>query len=121
VPPETSCDLIECRYVLNANVKYGGCTCSENPSISVPLTIIPRGNPAVYGFMEPPGYAPQYFPMVGFVLPGATPGMMLPDVVNETQVTTVHGGMPHHGQIVPHHEVVEEHHEVVEVVEEHYD
>ena len=80
---------------MNANVKFAGCVCSENPSISVPLTIIPRGNPAVYGFAEPYGYAPQYFPMVGFILPLAAQGAMA-QTHNEVEITTVQ-----HTQIAP--------------------
>ena len=48
------------NYQLNVNVKYDGCTCcSSLPSFSVPLTIIPLTDNSVYGFTEPPGYAPM--------------------------------------------------------------
>jgi hypothetical protein len=55
--PATNSICIENRYVLNVNVKYDGCgCCSDHPSISVPLTIIPLTNPNVYGFPEPLGF-----------------------------------------------------------------
>jgi hypothetical protein len=59
VPPATSSMHIKNTYELNVNVKFSGLDCcSAHPSISVPMTIIPIQDPAVYGFPEPAGFAP---------------------------------------------------------------
>lgn len=64
----TETNLISNKYFLNVGVKTSGLTCCDTkPSISVPLTIIPLQNPAIYGFPEPPGFAPM--PLGQFVVP----------------------------------------------------
>jgi len=54
VPPATHSTHIENFYELNVNVKFKGWDCcSDKPSISIPMTIIPLSNPMIYGFPEP--------------------------------------------------------------------
>lgn len=46
-------------YFLNVNVKFDATNCCSNlPSCSVPLTVIPLTDPNTYGFIEPQGYTP---------------------------------------------------------------
>ena len=57
--PATHSRHISNDYCLNVNVKYDATNCcSDLPSISIPLTVIPLTNPETYGFIEPQGYAP---------------------------------------------------------------
>ena len=73
LPPATKSHHIHNRYELNVNVKFNGWDCcSDKPSISIPLTIIPLSNPAIYGFPEPAGWAPNNLGMFKFELPGAS-------------------------------------------------
>jgi hypothetical protein len=59
IPPATESQHVKNTYELNVNVQLEACTCcSPKPSISVPMTIIPLADPAIYGFPEPPGFAP---------------------------------------------------------------
>jgi hypothetical protein len=47
------------EYFLNATLNYEGSCCTSNkPSLSLPLTIIPINNDALFGFIEPEGYNP---------------------------------------------------------------
>ena len=60
IPPATEGAFIKNEYFLMVKLKYDSnfdC-CSEHPTALVPLTIIPLGDPSVYGFPEPPGFAP---------------------------------------------------------------
>ena len=57
--PESSIDLMVTSCPYNVNIKYDTCMCcTENPSISIPLTIIPQTDPSMFGLEEPPGYSP---------------------------------------------------------------
>mmetsp|Transcript_28175 Transcript_28175/g.42645 ORF Transcript_28175/g.42645 Transcript_28175/m.42645 type:complete len:95 (+) Transcript_28175:26-310(+) len=54
LPPACHSKYITNDYLLNANVKFDGCTCcSTLPSISIPLTVIPLTHAESYGFTEP--------------------------------------------------------------------
>jgi len=46
-------------YVLNCNIKFSGCVCGGQPSISIPLTVIPMMYSQYYNYVGPSGYVPQ--------------------------------------------------------------
>lgn len=57
--PACHSTFIHNDYTLNANVKFDGCVCSGQPSISIPLTVIPLMHMDNYQYVGPTGYIPQ--------------------------------------------------------------
>jgi hypothetical protein len=46
-------------YFLKAEPIFEGCTCCPAEAHKVPISILPVGDPASFGFPEPAGYAPM--------------------------------------------------------------
>ena len=109
VAPATHSMHIKNTYELNVNVKFSGLDCcSSHPSISVPMTIIPLQDPAVYGFPEPPGFAPINLGFFACALP-VVPYNWAP-MEKKVEVTVTQHYPPmhvpiHHNeiQVDPHH------------------